>query len=55
MPLDIYQDQADSKFASSQWDTVLFCNDASHWLGASIESALRISQTGIVEYITMTS
>ena len=26
-------------FASSQWETALLCNDVSHWLGASLESA----------------
>ena len=32
--------RADSMFASSQWETVLLCSDDSHWLGASIGSAL---------------
>ena len=32
--------RADSRFAPSQWETALFCNDISHWLGASLESAL---------------
>ena len=32
--------RADFRFAHSQWETVLFCNDVSHWLGASIKSAL---------------
>ena len=31
---------ADSKFAPSQWDTALLCNDVSHLLGASQDSAL---------------
>ena len=31
---------ADSRFAPSQWETALFCNDVSHCLGASLESAL---------------
>ena len=31
---------ADSKFKPSQWETALHCNDVSHWLGASLESAL---------------
>ena len=26
----------------SQWETALLCNDISHWLGASLESALHI-------------
>ena len=32
--------RADSKFASSQWETALLCNDVSHWLGISLESAM---------------
>ena len=32
--------RADSRFAPSQWETALLCNDISHWLGASLESAL---------------
>ena len=32
--------RADSRFAPSQWDTALLCNDVSHLLGASLESAL---------------
>ena len=31
--------RAHSRFAPSQWETVLLCNDVSHWLGASLESA----------------
>ena len=27
-------------FAPSQWETVLLCNNVSHWLGASLKSAL---------------
>ena len=27
-------------FALSQWETALFCNDVSHWLAESLESAL---------------
>ena len=33
--------RADSMFAPSQWETVLLCNDVSHWLGANPESALK--------------
>ena len=29
-----------SRFAPSQWETPLLCNDVSHWLGACLESAL---------------
>ena len=32
--------KADSRFAPSQWETALLCNDVSYWLGASLESAL---------------
>ena len=32
--------RADSRFAPSQWETALLCNDVSHWLGLSLESAL---------------
>ena len=28
---------ADSRFSLSQWETVLLCNDVSHWLGASLK------------------
>ena len=38
---------ADSMFAPSQWETALLCNDVSHWLGASIESALQLHQENI--------
>ena len=33
--------RADSRFAPSQWETALLCSDVFHWLGASLESALR--------------
>ena len=32
----------DSRFAPSQWETALLCNDVSHWLGASLERALEL-------------
>ena len=32
--------RADYRFAPSQWETPLLCNDISHWLDASLESAL---------------
>ena len=35
--------RADSRYAPSQWETVLLCNDVSHWLGANLESALYLS------------
>ena len=31
--------RVDSRFAPSQWETVLFCNDVSYWLRANLESA----------------
>ena len=34
--------RADIRFASSQWETALLCNDVSHWLGVNLESALRL-------------
>ena len=35
------RNRADSRFALSQWETALLCNDVSHWLGASLDSTLR--------------
>ena len=32
--------RADFRIAPSQWGTALLCNDVSHWLGTSLESAL---------------
>ena len=32
--------RADSRFAPSQWETALLCNDVSHWLGVGLESAM---------------
>ena len=37
--------RADSRFAPSQWETALPCNDVSHWLVASLESALGLPNT----------
>ena len=34
--------RTDPRFAPSQWETVLLCNDVSHWLGASLESILNL-------------
>ena len=36
-----YEYKADSRFAPSQWATVLLCNDVSHWLGTNLESSLK--------------
>ena len=38
--LSDYWTRADSRFAPSQWETALLCNDVSYWPGASLESAL---------------
>ena len=35
-----YCNRADSRFAPSQCETALLCNDVSHWLAASLESTL---------------
>ena len=32
--------RADAKFAPSQWEAVLLCNEVSHWLGTNRESTL---------------
>ena len=37
---DILNYRASSMFAPSQWETALFCNDVSHWVGASLGSAM---------------
>ena len=37
-----YKDpRADSRFAHSQWEMALLCNDVPHWLGANLKSTLR--------------
>ena len=36
--------RADSRFAPSQWEMALLCNDVSHWLGANLESRFASSQ-----------
>ena len=35
---------ADSRFASSPWETVLLCNDVTHWQDANLESAIFIRE-----------
>ena len=44
IPVLVRQDlyRADSRFAPSQWEMALLCNDVSHLLGASLESTLSI-------------
>ena len=36
--------RADSRFAPNQWETLLQSNTVSHWLGATLESALQLTQ-----------
>ena len=45
----LFSIKAVSRFAPSQWETALLCNDVSHWLCASLESALSITPN-IMEY-----
>ena len=45
--MDESDNRADSRFAPSQWETALLCNDVSHWLGASLESALKLVFTAV--------
>ena len=35
--------RADSSSVPSQWETALLCNNISHWLGTSLESALYLN------------
>ena len=35
---NITHHRADTRFAPSQWETVLLCKDVSNWLGVSLES-----------------
>ena len=37
-----------TRFGPSQWETALLCNDVSHWLGASLQSALAWMNNWIV-------
>ena len=42
-----YQYRADSRFAPSQWETALLCNDVSNWLGTNLKSALSMHGNNI--------
>ena len=46
----IQRDRVDFRFAPSQWETALLCNDVSHWLGTKLELALlnRYTSRGII-------
>ena len=54
-PSRSHSPRADSRFAFSQWETALLCNDVSHWLGASLESALIHLHPGACPNIKMPS
>ena len=41
--------KVDSRFAPSQWETALLCNDVPLWLGASLDSAL--GPVGLVTFV----
>ena len=43
--------RADSRFAPSQWETALHCNDISNWLGANLESTLLSTRLPFLQYI----
>ena len=43
LPHSYFNNRADSRFAPSLRETTLLCNDISHWLGTSLESALNNS------------
>ena len=38
------------RYAPSQWETSLHCNDVSHWLGACIDWSLALYQYRLVSY-----
>ena len=46
--------RADSRFAPSRWEMALHCNDVSHWLDASLESALTRTVPPLVNGIIAT-
>ena len=41
--------RADSRFPSSRWETVLLCNDVSHWLCANLESTVHPIRTHSID------
>ena len=46
-PLSLYIVSADSRFAPSQWETALLCNDVPHWEGATLKSALIVMHSTV--------
>ena len=46
--IEAAQCRADPRFATSQWETALLCNDVSHWLGANLESTLTVIADALV-------
>ena len=45
--------KADFRFAPSQWETPLLCNNVSHWLGTNLESDLYLLIVPIKTYINI--
>ena len=43
-----YECRADSRFVPSQWETSLQSNTISHWLGANLESAMRVGWVSVL-------
>ena len=43
--------RVDSRFAPSQWETALLCNDVSPWLGANLESTLNMTGLIVVDHV----
>ena len=43
--------RVDFRFAPSQWETPLLCSNVSHWLGASLESALHMDEIDEILHI----
>ena len=40
---NVYKGRDDSRFTPSQWETALLCNDVSHWLDISLDTALGLA------------
>ena len=43
--------RADSRFAPSQWEMALLCNDVSHWVGANLEPALLFQLKQVIGFV----
>ena len=49
----LYINRDQSKYAPSQWETSLQCNDVSHWLGANLDWSLYIFHISFTGYVTV--